>query len=430
MVQGTLPCTHLRSDRRAPRRAREFVTAVLADAPEELRARACQVVTELVTNSVHHAGRGEIAVEANVTDTGGVDIDVRDEGPGFELPPRAPGQTDPDGWGLLFVDMLAESWACGGPGAPVVWAHFEPRTLEDEPSADPLVESRLRDLLDVRMLLDSIKDYAIFGLDRDGRITLWNAGGERLTGYATNDILGAPVTKLHHDPAVIDELPQALAAGRLEYERWMYRKDGSRFWADSVITPILDSSASVRGFSVIVRDATWRKQLDQRRDELMAQIRHLARSDDLTGLPNRRRFHEELDRELARSRRSETPLCVAMVDLDGFKGYNDRLGHLAGDDLLASTANAWSGAVRETDMLARYGGDEFAVILPECPLDEAGAVLERLRAATPEPVTCSAGIACAGSGDSAETLIRRADVALYRAKRSGRDTAVADMSRS
>jgi diguanylate cyclase (GGDEF)-like protein len=174
-----------------------------------------------------------------------------------------------------------------------------------------------------------------------------------------------------------------------------------------------------------MRDVTWRKQVDEDRKGLITRIRRLARTDDLTGLPNRRRWHEELDRELARSRRANLQLCVAMVDVDGFKEYNDTFGHVAGDQLLVATAHAWSDAVRTTDMLARYGGDEFSLILPDCPLDEATVVVERMRAATPKPVTCSAGLACSTGAEPAETVIRQADRALYAAKRGGRNKTAA-----
>jgi diguanylate cyclase (GGDEF)-like protein/PAS domain S-box-containing protein len=285
-----------------------------------------------------------------------------------------------------------------------------------------MLDARLRDLLDVRLVLDSVRDYAIFALDTTGIITLWNAGSERLTGYAADEALGQSIAFLFEESTPADDLATALAHGRHEFERWMQRKDGSRFWADSVLTPIFDSAGVLRGFSSVSRDVTWRKRLDEDRDGLIARIGELARTDELTGLANRRRWHEELDRELARARRASGSVCVAMVDMDGFKAINDAEGHLAGDVVLQRTSVAWAAALRTTDTLARYGGDEFSVILPDCPLDEARAVIERLRAATPEPVTCSAGIACSAGAESAESLVRRADVALYEAKRAGRNT--------
>ena len=422
IFDGADPCCELRPDTDAPARARAFVDRVLARCPDEMRMRARHVVTELVTNSVQHARSGPIVVEAHVAGPATVDIDVRDQGPGFDVPPRAPGHDDPTGWGLMFVDLLSESWAPGGLGSPIVWCHFEPRELDYEPERiDPLLDERVRDLLDVRMLLESVKDYAIFGLDRSGRITLWSAGAERQTGYTTDDVLGLSVAVLHEDFDVREELARALAHGRQATERWLRRRDGSCFWADSVVTPIMDHTAVLRGFSVVARDVTWRKRLDEDREGLIARIRHLARTDDLTELPNRRGWHEELDREMARARRRGTQLCVAMVDLDGFKGYNDEHGHLAGDSLLQLTARSWSTALRATDLLARYGGDEFSVILPDCPQDEAVMVVERLRDATPGPATCSVGLACSDGAEATEVLVRRADSALYRAKRDGRN---------
>jgi diguanylate cyclase (GGDEF)-like protein len=157
------------------------------------------------------------------------------------------------------------------------------------------------------------------------------------------------------------------------------------------------------------------------RAELMVRLESMARTDDLTGLPNRRAWDEELPREVLRSRRETLPLCVAMIDLDHFKEYNDEHGHQAGDRLLKQAAAAWGVELRGTDFLARYGGEEFALALPACPPDEAIAVVERLRAATPQGETASAGIACWNGAESAAALVGRADAALYEAKRQGRN---------
>jgi diguanylate cyclase (GGDEF)-like protein len=114
-----------------------------------------------------------------------------------------------------------------------------------------------------------------------------------------------------------------------------------------------------------------------------------------------------------------------VIDLDRFKQYNDRHGHVAGDQLLKSAAAAWRSALRETDTLARYGGEEFAVALPSCTAVEAEVVLERLRAHTPDGETCSIGLAEWVAGETPADLVARADAALYAAKRRGRDTLVA-----
>jgi diguanylate cyclase (GGDEF)-like protein len=113
-----------------------------------------------------------------------------------------------------------------------------------------------------------------------------------------------------------------------------------------------------------------------------------------------------------------------MVDLDDFKPFNDTHGHQAGDKLLSDTAGSWLEAVRATDMLARYGGDEFLLLLPECPVDEALTVVERLRSATSTELTCSVGLAASTGREETETVLHRADSALYEAKRNGRNSIV------
>src|SRR5918999_1181746 len=155
--------------------------------------------------------------------------------------------------------------------------------------------------------------------------------------------------------------------------------------------------------------------------ELLARLEASARTDDLTGLPNRRAWEQELPRELSRAKREERPVCVAMLDIDRFKRFNDERGHQAGDRLLKQAAAAWSEQLRSSDMLARYGGEEFAVLLPGCTLHDAQALLERLRLSMPEAQTVSAGVACWDGSESSEELVGRADSALYEAKRAGRD---------
>jgi diguanylate cyclase (GGDEF)-like protein len=161
------------------------------------------------------------------------------------------------------------------------------------------------------------------------------------------------------------------------------------------------------------------------RTQLAATLAEVARTDELTGLGNRRAWDEAIARELSRAGRDETPLCVAIVDLDYFKQYNDLNGHVAGDRLLKELASAWNDELRSTDVLARYGGEEFALALPGCSLEDATTLVERLRGATPAGETCSAGIVLWDGAETAESLIDRADMALYDAKETGRDKIVA-----
>jgi diguanylate cyclase (GGDEF)-like protein len=160
------------------------------------------------------------------------------------------------------------------------------------------------------------------------------------------------------------------------------------------------------------------------RADLLARLERAARTDDLTGLPNRRAWDEHIAREVARAKRVGSSLCVAMLDLDHFKDYNDRLGHQAGDRFLKEAAAAWQSHTRRSDFIARYGGEEFAIAMVDCGIDEAREALELLRALTPEGASSSAGVALWDSSETESELVARADVALYEAKRAGRDRVV------
>ena len=165
--------------------------------------------------------------------------------------------------------------------------------------------------------------------------------------------------------------------------------------------------------------------------EANERLARMTRRDALTQLHNRRHLLERLEAELARVRRGH-PMAVLMLDLDGFKAVNDDLGHLAGDETLRKVAAALRDQVRETDVLGRYGGDEFLALLTDADPGEVASVAERLRAAVAEHgivdethrVTASIGVAIAADDDDASTVIRRADDNTYKAKSSGRDRVV------
>jgi diguanylate cyclase (GGDEF)-like protein/PAS domain S-box-containing protein len=161
--------------------------------------------------------------------------------------------------------------------------------------------------------------------------------------------------------------------------------------------------------------------LAMQRSELLDRLAELSRTDELTGLPNRRAWEELLDREMRVARRTGLPLSVVMLDLDFFKAYNDQHGHQGGDRLLWLAGQLWRENLRDTDVLARWGGEEFGLLLPACDAASAHQLLERLHELPLDGVTFSAGIAEWDGTSSDEALIGQADAALYAAKRGGRN---------
>ena len=159
---------------------------------------------------------------------------------------------------------------------------------------------------------------------------------------------------------------------------------------------------------------------DRERDRLLEQLDALAHADPLTGIANRRAWEAELDRGLARARRTGEPMSVALLDIDRFKAVNDAYGHSRGDSLLVELARVSNEALRPDDVIARIGGDEFAVLMPGCTEHEARGVIGRLRTRIPSPHSFSVGLASWDRAELAEQLMVRADDALYDAKRDGR----------
>ncbi|MBM3845708.1 MAG: diguanylate cyclase [Verrucomicrobia bacterium] len=196
--------------------------------------------------------------------------------------------------------------------------------------------------------------------------------------------------------------------------------------------------ARVRAHSRAFRSQQQLRLLQQKLEASNAVLRQLSSQDGLTGIANRQHFDEQLDREWRRCQRNGKQVSLVMIDVDGFKLYNDHYGHQAGDDCLRTVAQALKKTImRPGDILARYGGEEFVVILPETDLPGAAAVAERLRDAVErlelhhekspcsDHVTISLGVACCSPTARMEsiTLVRHADRALYRAKKSGRNRA-------
>ena len=267
-----------------------------------------------------------------------------------------------------------------------------------------------------------------YALTVDGTITTVNEAMCELTGFARDELVGAgtpfpfwPTDELEASMAIRDRIVEQ-GGGTFDIE--LMRADGCRFDAEITCRPALNPDGSLLGFVNTIRDVS-----ERRRHE--AELERLASRDALTGLANHRIFHERLRTELALARRGARPLAVVLLDLDHFKRINDTHGHLAGDDALRTVAGRLAGMVREGELLARVGGEEFAWLLPGASGHGALAAAERARRAIAETecpgvgrVTVSAGVAAVdGSGDG-DGLYARADAALYRAKAEGRNRTV------
>jgi diguanylate cyclase (GGDEF)-like protein/PAS domain S-box-containing protein len=260
--------------------------------------------------------------------------------------------------------------------------------------------------------------------DMNGYFVELNSAWADCLGYRSEELRAGPFLELVHpeDRAETEAESACLFDGEATagFENRYLAKDGSWHWLRWSATLAADESL----IYARATDVTKLKRIESERENLLTEVAALARSDALTGLPNRRGLDEQLPREMARARRAESELCLAIVDMDHFKVYNDAHGHLAGDTLLRDCAVAWDSELRGEDTLVRFGGEEFLVVLPDCPLEQAAEIVERLRAATPDGQTCSAGVACWDYAETAVDLVDRADSALYRAKAAGRDQLV------
>jgi diguanylate cyclase (GGDEF)-like protein/PAS domain S-box-containing protein len=264
-----------------------------------------------------------------------------------------------------------------------------------------------------------------------GRLVEANSAFGRMLGRETAELVGANLEKWTH----ADDLPDGvgdplatLARGdleRVEFEQRYLHSDGHVLSALATAASYLDEDA--RRVAIIqVLDISERKRFE-------GQLAYLADHDMLTGLFNRRRFEQELDRELIRGRRYDGRGAVLALDLDGFKFVNDSLGHAAGDELVASLAGTMRRTLRDSDIVARTGGDEFAVILPESDEEAALLTAERLLSAISREgimlrgtrhaqVTTSIGLTLFEGEDlPAEDLLVEADIAMYDAKSAGKN---------
>ena len=229
----------------------------------------------------------------------------------------------------------------------------------------------------------------------------------------------------HQDEAFYRELWETIREGHVwRGEIVDRRKDGSLYIQETTISPVRDRNGLVTRFVSVQQDITLRKELEQK-------LREQAEHDVLTGLPNRRLFEDRLTQAVFLAGRNRSCLVLMLVDLDHFKAVNDTMGHDAGDAVLREAALRLMTCVRRSDTVARLGGDEFTIILHEVPHPNmaevvANKILEQLVRpfypnGQPTHISASIGIAVfPGDGQDMSTLLKNADLAMYRSKQAGR----------
>ena len=275
----------------------------------------------------------------------------------------------------------------------------------------------------------------IWTMDLDGKVTYINPAVERVRGFTPEEVmLQSPEEIQPPESAAIgadyyQRLFAAIEAGTeppiFRGEQEYYRKDGSIMSGELQCIPHVDADGQVVELIGVTRDISERKVFE-------AELRNLAVTDTLTGVWNRRHGTELLSADLS-ARRPGHALSLLMLDIDHFKAINDTFGHQAGDHVLIEVASRLRRSLRGNDMVARWGGEEFVVLLRDCALPDALRLAEDIRAAIGEvpfgalgSLTVSVGAAQVGADEDLTSWLGRADQALYRAKRAGRNEVVAD----
>ena len=284
----------------------------------------------------------------------------------------------------------------------------------------------------IRAAFDGMRDYSICTVDTMGNVTSWNRSAERLDGYRADEIVGASADVLVALSGVastsfMPAFAHARQNGFHEFQNWRVRKDGKRYWASTAVAVLREQNdaESIIGYSLVTRDIT-----EERRSQ--DELRHMVVTDSLTGALNRRGLFEIALREEARLKASAGCMSLLMLDVDHFKEINDMYGHAAGDLVLKHIVSRAQTEIRNVDAIGRYGGEEFAILLPGSDQTGAMIVAERIRTRIFNSpievgdiriaVTVSIGVAqTSATVIDIANLVKAADVAMYAAKRDGRN---------
>jgi diguanylate cyclase (GGDEF)-like protein/PAS domain S-box-containing protein len=347
----------------------------------------------------------------------------------------------------------------GNPGPPLIWDYFNSRTglwyqyidrairwpdgrLAHMQVAIDITERKKAEIVSRRSerflntIFESINDPFNI-IDSDYRIMKANESYAKMRGKTIEQLLYQRCYEvLLNRKGICEEcsVKDTFETGEPQTKEKLVNYSGdSEIWVEIYTYPIFDEMGRVVSVIEYTRDITNRKQAEEERDILVNKLIHLSRTDDLTGLLNRRALIERLGDEVLRSRRYKADLALIICDIDYFKEINDTYGHDAGDKVLRIISTLIKELLRQTDMIGRYGGDEFLLILPETSLEGAKEIAERIRHAVEEyeinigfaePIktTLSLGVAQFNvEKEDTNDLIKRADNALYVAKGKGRN---------
>jgi diguanylate cyclase (GGDEF)-like protein/PAS domain S-box-containing protein len=288
-------------------------------------------------------------------------------------------------------------------------------------------------------ILDNIFD-GVYLVDQDRKITFWNKGAERITGFGSSEVLGRRCAEdilVHVDETGCclcgDKCPldKVIVHGQAcEGEIFFRHKEGHRVPVMVRTVPVSDSNGSI-GAVAVFRENTSNAATQQTIDEL----RKLALIDALTGLPNRRHLERTVSSKLDEMRRYSQPFGVLFIDIDDFKNINDSYGHEIGDKVLKMVGRTLAHNMRSFDFIGRWGGEEFVAIISNINGEELSAVAEKLRVLVEQSllpsssktvsVTVSIGVTLANPKDTEESLLKRADTLMYRSKMSGKNRTTA-----
>ncbi|WP_421868397.1 diguanylate cyclase [Motiliproteus sp.] len=278
------------------------------------------------------------------------------------------------------------------------------------------VNSQLRD---IQGMIDRF--VILSDTDLKGTITYASDAFCNISGYRESELLGQSHRIVRHPDMprhVFEELWRTIRSGNTWIgELQNRRKDGSSYWVEATIVPIVDAEGNCTGYRGIRQDISDKKLAER-----------LAVTDHLTGLSNRSKLDQQLQQQISHCTRYGDNCALVMLDVDHFKQINDQFGHQIGDQVLTELSGIMRQRARETDTVGRWGGEEFLIIMPHTDLDGGMKLAEQLRQviadyrfSTGQPQSASFGVSAYQPGDTLETMTGRADDALYRAKKSGRN---------